>query len=605
MRYNTKTYDVVVVGGGISGVCAALASARGGAKTALLQNRAMLGGNASSEIRVNINGATRNGKIPDVAETGIMMEMLLANKAVNPQNSFDVFSIVLWEMVNKEPNLTLYLNTHFTATTVQDGSIQCIQALQTTSETTFTFAASYFVDTTGDAALAFESGAEWTIGREAKATYGEAHAPEVADHHTMGSTIMFSTIDVGCSVPFTRPTWAYEFTKEKLGSRAIKMTNHGYWWVELGGDDTRVIEDCENIRDELYKWALGVFDYIKNCGEYNADNLALDWVCSNPGRRESRRILGDYVLNENDVFEGCRFADAVAYGGWTMDDHSVGGINAMGKGEEGTQWLPVPDVYTIPYRSLYSRNINNLFVGGRACSVSHMALSSTRVIATCGVIGQAIGTAAAIAVAKGLSPREVGQQQLHALQQQLILDDCYLPGIATQDATDACQQPDCQLTASACVQGGEVVQLINGTTRRMNGVENAWIAPLCESAVDMASDAVGVWAEAVFATPIALEQVGFIFDSNLSLPIQPTLVLARVAEQPKELPLELVRDFTVQAFLGDTLVWQDETCDNMQRQYRKALPEGILIDRVRITVQRTYGDAYARVFEMRLHRKSQ
>ncbi len=595
MREIAKQYDVVVVGGGISGVCAALASARGGAHTALLQNRAMLGGNASSEIRVNINGATRNGKIPDVAETGIMMEMLLANKAVNPQNSFDVFGMVLWEMVSKEPNLTLYLNTHFTVATVQDGSIQCVEALQTTSETRFTFAANYFVDTTGDATLAYESGADWTIGREAKATYGEAHAPAVADHHTMGSTVMFSTIDVGHSVPFTRPAWAYEFTKKKLGSRAINMTNHGYWWVELGGDDTRVIEDCENIRDELYKWALGVFDYIKNCGEYDTENLALDWICSNPGRRESRRVLGDYVLNENDVFEGRRFADAVAYGGWTMDDHSVGGINAMGKGEEGTQWLPVPDIYTIPYRSLYSRNIDNLFVGGRACSVSHMALSSTRVIATCGVIGQAIGTAAAIAVANGLSPRAVGQQKLFALQQQLLLDDCYLPGIAVQDATDACQQADCHITASACVHGGEALQLTNGDTRRIKGKENAWIAPL---------NTMGAWVEAAFDAPIPLAQIDLKFDSNLSLPIQPTLILARVAEQPKEQPIQLVRDFTVQAFLGDATVWQAEVQNNLQRLYTQTLPQDITCDRLRVTIHRTYGDACARMFELRMHTKT-
>lgn len=593
MQQIKQEYDVVVVGGGLSGVCAAIAAARGGVKTALVQNRAMLGGNASSEIRVNINGATRNGKVKDVAETGIMMELLLANKAVNPQNSFDVFCMVLWEKVTAEQNIDLYLNTQFLNATVEEGAIKNIVAVQATSETMFTFSAGYFVDTTGDAALAFESGADWTIGREAQETYGEAHAPAVADLHTMGSAVMFSTIDMGHPVPFTRPTWAHEFTKEKLANRGIKMLNHGYWWVELGGGDIRVIEDSENIRDELYKWALGVFDYIKNSGDYDADNLALDWICSTPGRRESRRVLGDYVLNENDVFEGRRFADAIAYGGWTMDDHSVGGINAMGKGEEGTQWLEVPDVYTIPYRSIYSRNIHNLFVGGRACSVSHMALSSTRIIATCAVIGQAIGTAAAIATKNGLSPRQVGETKLHQLQQQLLRDDCYLPGIQTEDDRDACQCEYCTLTASGCLPGGDVAQICNGITRPLDGAQNAWVAPLGTD---------GAWLQANFANEITLAGVDLKFDPDLTNPIQPTLVLTRVAEQPKELPVQLVKAFTLTATKDGVAVWQKQVKLNVDRLHQITVEVPVSCDAVRLSVTETYGAPEVRVFEMRVHR---
>ena len=593
MQNIKKYYDVIVVGGGIAGVCAALSSARRGVKTALIQNRSVLGGNASSEIKVNINGATQNGKVPDVSETGIMMELILANKAVNPQNSIDVFCMVLWEIVNKEPLLDLYLNTQFLNAKVDKGNITEITAFQFTSETMFTFSATIFVDTTGDANLAYESGAEWTIGREAKSTYGELHAPEIADEHTMGSTVMFTTKDMGKPTPFTRPEWAYEFTKEKLAGRAIKMTNHGYWWVELGGGDTKVIEDSENIRDDLFKWAFGVFDYIKNCGEYDADNLALDWICTLPGRRESRRILGDYVLNENDIATSHQFEDTIGYGGWTMDDHSVGGINAKGKNEQGTQWIAVPGIYTIPYRSLYSRNINNLYVGGRAMSASHMAITSTRIIATCGVLGQAIGTAAAIAIKENVSPREVGEKYIAKLQQQLITDDCYLPNIEYTNSKDMLKREDCVITASNYNENGKPDLIRNGLTRRINGDENAWIAPLNNEA----------WISAEIPNAQLISRIDLKFDPDLSISLQPTLTPKRFALQPKELPEVLVKTFKVEAFFKDECVWQFNCEKNIQRLHQIILNTPVLCDKVKLTVQKTYGDTMARVFEMRVYQE--
>lgn len=591
MKQIDQSYDVVVVGGGISGVCAAIAAARGGVKTALLQNRSVLGGNASAEIRVPICGATRNGHKKDVAETGIMMELFLANKAVNPQNSFDVFSLVLWEKVCGEPNLDLYLNTQFLEATVEEQTITQIRAVQYTSESMFVFAAKQYVDTTGDAILAFESGADWTIGHESRQTYGEAHAPAVASQATMGSTIMFSTKDVGRAVPFHRPAWAYPFQKEQLGGRKIQDADCGFWWIELGGDVLRTIEDSESIRDELYKWVFGIFDYIKNCGEYDADHLMLDWICSVPGRRESRRILGDYVLNENDVYDTRVFEDAVAYGGWTMDDHTVGGLVAKGNAEEGTVWLDVPDVYTIPYRSLYSRNINNLFVGGRAISASHMAMSSTRVMATCGVIGQAIGSAAAMAVKQGVSPRVLGQTQIKVLQRQLIADDCYLPSTVLHAENDACQSPDCSITASGFVPGGAPEQVRNGIARRIKGVENAWIAPM---------EADGAWLALSFAQVKCIRRIDIKFDPNLSKLIMPTWVKWRIAQQPDELPLELVRDFTLQCYAEGKCVFEKTVVENQARLNQIVLPEVVQCDCVKLLVTKTYGDPYARVFEMEL-----
>lgn len=595
MKKVTKHYDVVVVGGGLSGVCAAIASARNGKQTALLQNRSVLGGNASSEIRVNINGALRNSATfkKDVGEGGILMEILLENKMRNPQHSFHVLDHILWEKVNFQENLTLYLNTSFFCAQTRDDCITSIMALQTTTETEFEFVAAYYIDTTGDASLAQQSGAQWALGREAKAKYQEAHAPEIEDHHTMGSTIMFSTKDLGRKVPFQKPEWAYTFTKETLGNRAINTLEFGYWWVELGGDTLRVVEDGEEIHQELLKWVFAVFDYIKNSGEFDADNLAIDWIASLPGRRESRRIIGDYVMRESDCYEGRRFADAVAYGGWTMDDHSVGGIYAMGKNQEGTQWLPIKDIYTIPYRSLYSVNINNLLVGGRAISVSHMAMTSTRVMATCAMVGQAAGTAAALCCKMGCSPRALGATHIQLLQQTLIKDDCYLPGIETCDAADLCANGGCEICVSGAAQGAGADKLVNGWGRNVEGVSNAWVSqPMAEQKA---------WVSLNLPSARQLAELQLRFDPDFNAILITTPMQSIRNQQPKELPPVLVRDFTVTCFCGAVAHTTIVITENKKRYCSVDLTQVPPCDSIKIEINKTYGDPSARVFEVRLY----
>ncbi len=589
-------YDVVVIGGGFSGVCAALASARHGMKTALVQNRPVLGGNASSEIRININGALRNSARfkKDVGEGGILMELLHRNKMRNPAHSYCILDTVLWETVQAEPTLDLYLNTSFTECETVDSTIVSAKAIQITTETEYTFTAKQFIDTSGDAVLAAESGADWTMGREAKSTYNEAHAPDVADHHTMGSTIMFTTKDLGKPVAFKRPSWAYEFTKEKLAKRGIKNLEHGYWWVEIGGDDLSTLEDSETIRDELLKWAFGVFDYIKNSGEYPAaENLTIEWVASVCGKRESRRILGDYVLCENDCYEGARFADAIAYGGWTMDAHSVGGINAKGAEEEGTNWLPIKDIYTIPYRCTYSRNINNLFVGGRAISASHMAMSSSRVIATCAIIGQAIGTAAALCVQKKCTPRALGQNNITELQQTLLRDDCYLPGIATRDAQDLCTTGRCEITASSALENAPANKIANGVTRNAQSEDNAWISQPMRPE--------GEWIELAFEQATKLGALHVKFDPDFSQILITTDMHSIRAMQPETLPPCLVKAFEIALYSGDTLLHTETVTENEQRFYKLDTRNIPSCTHLRITVLETYGDEHARIFEVRAY----
>ncbi|MFI3236420.1 MAG: FAD-dependent oxidoreductase [Lachnospiraceae bacterium] len=588
MKKVIKNYELVVVGGGLSGVVAAIASARHGLKTALVQNRSVLGGNASSEVRVNINGADRNGAIKNMRETGIVLEILLENKRVNPQHSFNVLDMVMWEAVRAEENIDLYFNTNISDCVVEDGKIKSVTGVQYTSETEFTFIADLFADTTGDATLAAESGAEWTIGREARSVYNEEHAPEVADLHTMGTTILFNTKDMGYAVPFVKPDWAHTFDKEKLGGRQLLDLDFGFWWTELGGEELRVIEESENICEELYKWVYGIFDYIKNSGEYEADNLALDWIGSVPGRRESRRIIGDYVLTENDVVNEARFDDAVAYGGWTMDEHTVGGITATGADEKGTRWLPFDGIYTIPYRALYSKNVDNLFVGGRAISASHMAMSSTRVIATCGVIGQAIGTAAAIGIKEKVTCREIGNH-IKDVQKLLILDDCYLPGIAIEDEKDCCQTAT--ITASTHIAGGEPNQITNGHTRCIGETENAWISE------EMNGEE---WLNVAFDSAKKVSEIEVKFDPNLSDIMVTTAVIRKISIQEKTMPSVLVKDYNVEFILDGKVVNTLEVRDNYQR-INKHLVDQVTCDNMKITVLNTYGDKHARIFEVKAY----
>ncbi|MFI3236722.1 MAG: FAD-dependent oxidoreductase [Lachnospiraceae bacterium] len=592
MSIINKNYDVVVVGGGLSGMCAALASARHGMKTALLQNRSMLGGNASSEIRVRINGAGRgDGSFKNAIESGILLELLMANKKVNPQNCYRVMDEVFWEIVYFQENLDLYLNTSMQEVTMDGNKITAVKAFQSTSEKQFVMDAKIFVDTTGDATLAALAGADYIIGREGQDVYGETLAPKHSDHHTMGNSLTFNTVDMGKPTPFKRPDWAYEITKERLGNRKIGELEHGYWWMELGGDYRSSITDSEELRVELLKYAYGVFDYIKNSGEYEADNLAISWICTTPGRRESRRVYGDYMLTQLDLSAKARFEDAIAYGGWSMDAHTVGGLEAKDSEDGGTIYHPVDDVYTIPYRCIYSRNIENLYVGGRAISSSHMAMSSTRIMGTCAVVGQAIGTAAAMAVDKGITPREVATY-ISELQQTLIKDDCYIPGIVAKDALDLVTNKACEITASSNIEGGEPTNINGDYARRVEEVQHAWIS---EPFTDTPE-----WLQIKFAEEQSVSKIILRLDPNFSKSMVITQSSKARARLEDGMPSVLVESYTLELLKGGEVVGTVEVSDNDRRVNMHDFAD-IVCDTVKMTVKATHGDAHARVFDVRVY----
>ena len=442
--------DLCIVGGGLSGMCAAISAAREGIKVVLIQDRPVLGGNASSEIRMWVRGA----KGLHNRETGIISEIEEENIYRNPSLNYSLWDTVLYEKVKNEKNITLLLNcTCLDAQTVK-GSIRSVTAWQLTTYTFHKVKAKYFADCSGDSVLAPIVGALYRVGREGNSEFNETIGPAVADAKTMGMSCLMQAVERDHPVKFTPPEWAYVYEsdadfdktledvdssfygsdmKETLVKKASKLTRGhklgtdetNFWWLELGGEHDS-IHDTEMLRDELLKIALGIWDHIKNRGDHNADNWELEWLGFLPGKRESRRYVGAHVLTQNDIESEGRFDDIIAYGGWTMDDHNPAGFNAK-KGQPSSLLHPVPSPYGIPYRSLYSKNISNLFFAGRNISATHAAISSTRVMATCAIIGQAMGTAASICIKEKITPPQVYTDKMTVLQDKLRDAGCYIP----------------------------------------------------------------------------------------------------------------------------------------------------------------------------------
>lgn len=425
--------EFCVIGGGLAGLSAAIAAARKGTKTILVQDRSMLGGNASSEIRMWVRGA--HGK--NHMESGIVSELDLENLHVNPYLNFSLWDSVMYGAALREPNLTLMLNTTCLDAETENDEIRTVTCWQLTTYMFHTIHADVFADCSGDSVLAPLVGAKWTKGREARAEYGESIAPEQADLRTMGMSCLIQAREHFEKVPFVKPEWAYTYeTDEALPHRAHSMKDkyNNFWWLELGGEDDS-IGDTEKLREELLKVALGVWDHIKNHGDHDADNWELEWIGFLPGKRESRRYIGAHVLDQHDVEAGGKFDDIAAYGGWTMDDHNPAGFRHTG---EPTIYHPAPSPFGIPYRSMYSVNIKNLFFAGRNISATHAALSATRVMATCALIGQAVGNAAALCDKYACKPSDVYEAHLKELQAEILYDGCWLPGLTR--VVDSCMQ---------------------------------------------------------------------------------------------------------------------------------------------------------------------
>ena len=578
MKNETREVDFCVVGGGLAGLCAAVAAARHGAKVALVQDRPVLGGNASSEIRMHVCGA--HGK--DNRETGIVEEIELENMRRNPAASYSLWDSVLYGLARYQPNLTLLLNCSVNAAEMDRGRIRSVTGWQLTTETWQTVRARLFSDCSGDSILAPLSGAEFRIGREARGEYDEDIEPPTADRRTMGMSCLIQARETDRPQEFIPPVWANRYpTCESLPKRHHDVRRTNFWWIELGGEDDS-IHDTERLRDELLKAAFGVWDHVKNhCPRQDMRNWTLEWVGFLPGKRESRRYVGDHVLTQNDVRAEGRFDDLVAYGGWSMDDHHPAGMRHPG---EPTIFHPAPSPYGIPYRCLYSRNVANLLFAGRNISATHAAMSSTRVMSTCATLGQAVGTAAAIAVRDGLDPRGVYEKRVDELQQTLMDDDCYLPFLQRR-------MPASTARAKLSASRGDAEALRNGMDRPVGGSDNAWTA------------AAGDWVQYELAAPATLREARIAFDSNLNREWrgENTAGFKNLPFcYPRSLPAlrppaTLVRAFHLEAREPDGTWRVVQRCeDNFQRFVR--VPLEVTTSAVRLTVESTWGAETARVF---------
>lgn len=444
--------DVCVVGGGMAGVCAALAAARNGAKVALVQDRPVLGGNASSEIRMHICGAdTRDDTW---RETGILEELRLDSLAWNDEHNPYHLDLALYDACRREPKIQLFLNAQMTACRVEpplapysDGGessgappsvspkvgkkvISC-EARELTSDRTIHIEANYFIDASGDGALAFAAGAEFMRGTEGRDRFGESLAPEKGSDDTLGHTIMFQASDTGRPTPFTPPPWALKFEREEDLPFRSHSGPFGFWWIEWGGTmDT--ITDSEAIKDELIAAALGVWDHMKNHGDHGFANYSLSWLGFIPGRRESRRFVGEVIMTQSDLQSGRQWPDQIAYGGWPIDTHPALGFRSP---ERPCAQTALEKPFGVPLRACYCKGFDNLFLAGRNVSASHVAFASMRIMATCALIGQGVGTAAAVAARHGITA-EVIDRYIGEVQQALLNDGCYLLDIRNCDPTD-------------------------------------------------------------------------------------------------------------------------------------------------------------------------
>ena len=361
------------------------------------------------------------------------------------------------------------------------------------------------------------------------------------------------------------------------------------------------IRDTESVRDELIKIAFGVWDHMKNHGDHGAENWELDWIGFLPGKRESRRYVGDYIMTQDDVIGGRQFEDTVAYGGWQIDNHLPGGFHMSARNEGHLQKVRLREPYGIPFRSLYSKNIDNLMFAGRNLSATHLAFASARVMGTCGVMEQAVGTAAALAVKYGVNPRKLGEEHVEELQNLLLEDDCFLPGKRRQ-------MPALTKRAALTCGYGDPSALHNGLDRKIWGNDNGYFG-LCNQPITY-----------TFPEKTKINGFRLIVDSDLDreytegnpdvLNISCTLFRRLdYNETTFGFPKCMLKAFRVEALNGEGQ-WETvyETENNYQRMIRKELNVETTALRLipvdtyfSASLWSTYGSAQAHIFAFDLY----
>ena len=570
--------DFCVVGGGLAGLCAAIAAARGGSRVVLMQERPVLGGNASSEIRMWVCGA----KGENNRATGIIEELELENYYRNPEKNYYLWDSVLFEKAKAEKNLTLLLNCSCLAADTQNGKIRSVTGWQMTTQSKITVTASYFADCSGDSVLAPLTGADFRFGRESADEFHEKIGVTAEDTKTMGMSCLIQGRLTDKKHAFIPPEGIIRMTPEMIRLRKphIYMTSENFWYLELGGDRDS-IRDTESTRDELIALALGMWDYIKNSGEVkNADYWDLEFLGFLPGKRESRRMMGPYLMTQNDVLAGGKFEDTVGFGGWPLDDHPPEGFYHPG---DPNFCITPPSPYGIPYRVLYSRNVENLFFAGRNISMTHATMSSSRVMATCAILGEAVGEAANLAREFHLTPAGVGEK-IRLLQERLMKNGCFLPYLRREI-------PEAVLRARLIGEASDdaLNRLRNGADRNNHTYgeeEQGCTLPLGKPVIYR------------FDAPLFVESVHLAFDSDLDRKTLPGDIVEREHSMRSNLypdspvmcvPKTLIRSFTlsgVDEAGNEILLDRQEDFHN----FIKNIPVGCKLRELRFLPISTWGE---------------
>ncbi|MFC7465713.1 FAD-dependent oxidoreductase [Brachybacterium sp. GCM10030252] len=533
--------DIAVLGGGLAGVCAAIGAARQGREVVLAQNRPVLGGNSSSEVRVWVCGATAHGIHLFARETGIMGELFVENQFRNPEGNPYYWDLLLLEKVQAEQNITLLLNTDITEVEADGPTdarvIRSVRGWMSGSERQITLQAPTFIDCTGDGLVGYLAGAEYMTGREPRSQFGEYWAPEVPDQNMLGSTILFYSKDVGEPSKFVAPKFAVDVAAAGIPEhRVIRQNMKGcaFWWIEWGGE-LDVVHDNERIRDELQAVCYGMWDYIKNSGEFDAENLTLEWVGSVPGKREYRRFVGEHILTQQDVLGQTEFEDRIGYGGWSIDLHPSGGVYATEPGSK--HWHPDGN-YHLPLRMLFSKNVTNMWMAGRNISASHVAFGSTRVMATCALLGEAAGIGAALAQQLDVTPSALANEHVTELRRAMVRADASVLGLVHDDPADLALQAEVRASS---------------TKTTLASTQSAGLAPLV--------DDLGL----VLPVDPRLDGIDVLVDAAGSTELQASL---HATSAPQNyLPADEIAEVTVPVEPGRTWVhlplsWKPETARN-------------------------------------------
>lgn len=409
---NAGKFDLVVVGGGVAGTAAALTAARQGLKVALIQDRPVLGGNNSSEVRVHLGGRINLDPYPNLGDVVNEIAPLRGGNA-QPGDYYEDEKKL--EMVNAENNISLFLNFRAFKVEKEGTTIRTVFARHIETAEELSFSAPLFADCTGDGTIGYLAGADFAMGRESKAEFNEPTAPEEADKMTMGSSVQWYSKEGDKSSDFPEFDYGMDFNE----TNAQKVTM-GEWTWETGMNFDQ-ISDFERIRDYGMLVVYSNWSYLKNKSSFKEEykNRYLDWVAYIAGKRESRRLIGDMVLTEQDITDFVIYPDASAPTSWTIDLHYPDPKNT--EHFPGAEFKSIAvhktiHPYPIPYRCFYSRNINNLFMAGRNISVTHVALGTVRVMRTTGMMGEVVGMAASVAAKNKTTPRGVYQEHLDELQ---------------------------------------------------------------------------------------------------------------------------------------------------------------------------------------------